>query len=103
MTEDTENFEEAVEAKEKAYVLFYASWCPHSQRFLPIFRQYAKTNPQECLAVMIDYKPEVCDKYHIEYFPTVLLFKRGAVEKRLDATPGRGLTEEQLMDLTAGS
>ncbi len=35
--------------KEKAYVLFYASWCPHSQRFLPIFKEFAKSNPDECV------------------------------------------------------
>ena len=35
----------------------------------------------------------------IEYYPTVLLFKKGEVEKRLDATPGVGLTKKQLKEL----
>ncbi len=103
MQDDTDDFEGAVKDKTRTFVLFYASWCPHSQRFLPIFKQYAQTNPDECLAVMIDYKPEVCDKYHIDYYPTVLVFRRGVVAKRLDATPGRGLTEQQLMDLAVES
>jgi thiol-disulfide isomerase/thioredoxin len=103
MKEDTENFEETIKTKPKAYVLFYASWCPHSQRFLPIFKAYAKTNPEQCLAVMVDFKAELCDKYSINYYPTVLLFKEGNVEKRLDATPGLGLTEEQLTELTSKS
>jgi len=89
--------------KEKAYVLFYASWCPHSQRFLPIFKEYAKSNPDECVSVMIDFKPDLCEKYSIDYYPTVLLFKKGEVEKRLDATPGVGLTKEQLEKLTVSS
>jgi thiol-disulfide isomerase/thioredoxin len=87
--------------KEKAYVLFYASWCPYSQRFLPIFQDFAKTDPQQCISVVIDDKPELCDKYEIDYYPTVLLFKKGDVEKRLDATPGFGLTKKQLKELTA--
>ncbi|MGD6852373.1 MAG: thioredoxin domain-containing protein [Candidatus Bathyarchaeia archaeon] len=91
----------ALESKEKAYVLFYASWCPFSQRFLPIFEEYAKTNPDQCISIMIDYKQDLCDKYEIEYYPTVLLFKKGKVQKRLDATPGKGLTKEQLGELTA--
>jgi thiol-disulfide isomerase/thioredoxin len=100
MNEDNENFEEEVKTKDQAVVLFYASWCPHSQKFLPIFKQYAKTNPNECLAVMIDSKPEVCDKYEIEYYPTVLLFKKGEVKKRLDPPPGGDLTKKQLKELT---
>ena len=93
-------FEDALKGKEKAFVLFYASWCPFSQRFLPIFEEYAKSNPHECISVMIDFKPDLCEKYSIEYYPTVLLFKKGAVYKRLDATPGFGLTKKQLIELT---
>ena len=92
--------DDVLKAKEKAFVLFYASWCPYSQRFLPIFEDYAKRNPNECISVVIDDKPDLCEKYEIDYYPTVLLFKKGAVEKRLDATPGLGLTKKQLKDLT---
>lgn len=101
MTNTETNPESTLESKERAYVLFYASWCPFSQRFLPIFEEYAKTNPSECMSIMIDFKPDLCDKYGIEYYPTVLLLKKGKVENRLDATPGRGLTKEQLGKLTA--
>ena len=93
--------ENVLKSKEKTFVLFYASWCPFSQRFLPIFEDYAKSNPQECMSVVIDDKPDICEKYEIDYYPTVLLFKNGSVEKRLDATPGLGLTKKQLHDLTA--
>jgi len=95
--------DDQLKAKEKAYVLFYASWCPHSQRFLPIFKEYAKNNPDECVTVMIDSKPDLCEKYSIDYYPTVLLFKKGDIEKRLDATPGVGLTKEQLEKFTVSS
>src|SRR5208283_4800111 len=95
-----ENIDDILEAKEKAFVLFYASWCPFSQMFVPIFEEYAKANPQECLSVVVDDKPDLCDKYSIEYYPTVLVFKKGKVHKRLDATPGAGLTKKQLIELT---
>lgn len=97
------NIDDLWKAKEIAFVLFYASWCPFSQRFLPIFEEYAKGNPQECISVVIDDKPDLCEKYEIDYYPTVLLFKKGEVEKRLDATPGFGLTKKQLKELTANS
>lgn len=86
--------------KDKAIVLFYATWCPFSQRFLPIFEEYSKSNPKECLSVIVDDKPDVCDEYSIEYYPTVILFKKGKVHKRLDAQPGIGLNKKQLKDLT---
>lgn len=95
------NIDDELKSKEKTFVLFYASWCPYSQRFLPIFEEYAKGNPKECISIMIDDKPDLCEKYEIEYYPTVLLFKKGEVEKRLDATPGLGLTKKQLKELTA--
>ena len=95
-----EKLEDVLKAKDKAFVLFYASWCPYSQKFLPVFEEYAKVNPHECMSVVIDDKPDLCDKYAIEYYPTVLLFKKGEVHERLDATPGAGLTKKQLIELT---
>jgi thiol-disulfide isomerase/thioredoxin len=97
---DQEDVEAVFLSKDKAYVLFYASWCHFSQAFLPIFKEYAKANPKECLNVVVDDKPDLCDKYGIDYYPTVLLFKKGKVDKRLDATPGEGLTKKQLAELT---
>ncbi len=93
--------EEAFLSKDRAFVLFYASWCPFSQMFLPIFKEYSKQNPDECLSILVDNKADLCDKYSIDYYPTVLLFKKGKVAKRLDATPGAGLTKKQLAQLTA--
>ena len=96
----TEDFEKQVAAKEKVYVLFYASWCHFSQEFLPVFKEYAKHHPDECISMLIDDKPELCDKYSIDYYPTVLLFEKGKVHKRLDAEPGEGLSKKQLKELT---
>ena len=100
MESDIQDFERTVAPKERVFVLFYASWCHFSQHFLPIFKRYAKGNPDEYIAVMVDFKPDLCDRYSIDYYPTVLLFKKGKVVRRLDATPGLGLTEQQLSQLT---
>ena len=89
-----------IENKDEAFVLFYATWCPFSQRFLSVFEEYARDNPQECMSVIVDDRPDLCEEYAIEYYPTVLLFKKGKVHKRLDAEPGVGLTKKQLAELT---
>jgi thiol-disulfide isomerase/thioredoxin len=88
-----------IENKDKAFVLFYATWCPFSQRFLPVFEEYARDNPQECMSVIVDDRPDLCEEYAIEYYPTVLLFKKGKVHKRLDSEPGVGLNKKQLAEL----
>jgi len=95
-----QDIETVLASKSKTYVLFYATWCPFSQQFLQLFTQYAKTNPDECISIPIDFKPELCDKYDIEYYPTLLLFKEGKIQKRLDAAPGIGLSKEQLDNFT---
>jgi thiol-disulfide isomerase/thioredoxin len=48
-----------IKRKDEVYVLFYATWCPFSQRFLPIFEEYSGANPQECISVIVDEEPEL--------------------------------------------
>jgi thiol-disulfide isomerase/thioredoxin len=98
-TKRRSTFHEDIKNKDKTLVLFYATWCPFSRRFLPIFEEYSRNNPRDCLSVIVDDEPDVCDEYAIEYYPTVIMFKKGKVHKRLDAEPGVGLDKEQLEDL----
>jgi thiol-disulfide isomerase/thioredoxin len=93
------NFEESLKTRGRVFVLFYASWCPFSQRFLPIFEKYSKENPETCLRVKTDDKAKLCERYSVEVVPTVLLFEKGKVTKRLDGTRGVGLNEKQLKNL----
>jgi thioredoxin-like negative regulator of GroEL len=83
----------------RVLVLFYASWCPYSQIFLPIFEKYSEGNDQNFCRVVTD-RMEVCEeKYAIEVVPTVIYFENGRVVKRLDGVQGSGLTEHQLNSL----
>ena len=91
--------EDTVKNKKKVFVLFYASWCPFSQRFLPIFEKYAENSTQDCIRVKTDDKAKLCEKYSVDIVPTVLFFELGAVTKRLDGEPSAGLSEQQLKKL----
>ncbi len=93
-------FHDKVDSKDRAIVLFYATWCPFSQAFLPVFKEYSKNNPNECLSVIVDEEPDICEEYNIEYYPTVIMFKKGKVHKRLDSEPHVGLNKKQLKDFT---
>jgi thioredoxin 1 len=91
--------DDVLKSKDGVLVLFYASWCPFSARFLPIYEKHAQDKAQNCVRVKIDDKASLMEKYSIEVVPTVLLFKNGTVAKRLDGVAGVGLNEKQLKDL----
>jgi len=93
-------FDDAVKKSKKVFVLFYASWCPFSQRFLPVFAKHAERS-RVCLRVQIDDKASLCDKYAVDFVPTVLVFENGVVKKRLDSEPHVGLSETKLIELLA--
>jgi thioredoxin 1 len=95
------DFKNTIQEKDQVLVLFYASWCPFSRRFLPIFREYSETSSRDCISVNRDESPEVCTEYSIKYYPTVILFKNGKVQKRLDSKPGIGLNRKQFEDFTS--
>lgn len=80
----------------KVVVLFYASWCPYSQEFLPIFEKHSKGKDQNYCRVVTDESPECEEKYAIDVVPTVIYFENGHVAKRLDGARGSGLDEKQL-------
>ena len=93
------SFEFALKTNPRMYALFYASWCPFSRKFLPVFEKCTVNSPVPCIRVLIDDREDLCEKYSIEFFPTVLLFENGVVAKRLDGEPGQGLSEKQLKNL----
>jgi thiol-disulfide isomerase/thioredoxin len=90
--------EDTLESKEKVFVLFYASWCPFSQRFLPIFEKFAKDKNRRCSRIVTDDKASLCEKYSVEVVPTVVVFEKGKVTGRLDGVLGIGLSEKQFKD-----
>jgi thioredoxin 1 len=89
----------ALKSKKKVFALFYATWCPFSQQFLPYFQKHAEGKGHDCVKITIDDKQSLFDKYHVEYMPTVIYFKDGKPARRLDATPRVGLSEKQLLEL----
>ncbi len=96
---DEAQLNQVIKNQDKVYVLFYATWCPFSQRFLPIYKKSTAKQSKPCVCIAVDDLPELCDKYGIELYPTVLCFEKGNVTKRLDPEPHVGLFEEDLKTL----
>lgn len=86
---------------EGAFVLFYASWCPFSLGFLPAYEKHAAGHEDRFCRITLDGNKDLFDEYGIEVYPTVLFFKAGKMEKRLDGKHLAGLKEQQLAELIA--
>jgi thiol-disulfide isomerase/thioredoxin len=93
------DFEEALKTNPRFFALFYASWCPFSRKFLPIYQKCTTNSSTPCFRVMVDDREDLSEKFEINFYPTVLLFEDGKVAKRLDGAPGEGLNEKQLKKL----
>jgi len=87
-------------APQRVFVLFYASWCPFCERFLPIFEEYAgKNRGDDFLRVRIDDENNsLWGKYDVKVVPTVILFKGERVQRRLNGVLRAGLTGDQFKD-----
>jgi thioredoxin 1 len=90
------NLDLVLKSNKKVFVLFYASWCPFCQSFLPIFEKFAEGKTQSCIRVKTDDKATLCEEYSIDVVPTVICFKNGRIVRRLDGIQGAGLNEKQL-------
>jgi thioredoxin-like negative regulator of GroEL len=86
---------------DNVFALFYATWCPYSMAFLPHFQKHAEARGHKCVRITIDDKASLFDRYKVEYMPTIIYFKNGRPEKRLDSAPHVGLSEKQLLELIA--
>ncbi len=87
---------EELNTNDKVLVLFYATWCPYCVRFVPAFKKMVTTNIGKIVHVILDdYDSPLWDKYGVEAVPTVVLFEKGKVIRRLDGQFGIGLNEKQ--------
>lgn len=58
---------------------FYASWCPHCQRMMPIVKEFKKSmeGTLEVVQIDIDQEKQLADNFNIETIPTFILMRQG--------------------------
>lgn len=73
-------YDEAIKSTPTVLVEFYASWCPHCQRMMPIVEQIKELlNGQvDVYQLDIDENRELADKEKVESIPTFIVYKNGA-------------------------
>jgi thioredoxin-like negative regulator of GroEL len=90
-----------LESNDGVFVLFYASWCPFSLAFLPVYEKHAGAGNKPFVRMMLDGNEELFGEHGIEVYPTVIFFKDGKPHMRLDGKHLAGLKEKQLTELIA--
>jgi thioredoxin 1 len=72
-------FEQAENSKNPRFVEFFASWCPHCQRMMPIIAELQKEYEDrvDFFLVDVDQAPQACEKYGISGTPTMFFYKKG--------------------------
>ena len=90
-----EDLEKAIQTRDRLFVLFYASWCPISQAFLPAYADLAVPGDPCYVRILSNDDDAHVEKYGIEVYPTVLYFEKGKLAKRLDGRYLLGLSRKK--------
>lgn len=94
------NFDEKVlKSSGNVLVEFFATWCPHCQRMMPIINDVADRVQGQAVVyqVDVDQSPDLAKTYAPNGFPTFALFVNGQLAETLVGEQ----TEERLMELVA--
>lgn len=74
-----ENFQSALDKFDNLLVEFYATWCGHCQAFAPEYIEIAEQLKRNVTCAKVDTpdEHELIEKYDIQGFPTIKLFRKG--------------------------
>lgn len=77
-------YTEAINQAPVVLVEFYASWCPHCQRMMPIVEQVRELLGDKTPVVQldIDENKETANEAGVESIPTFIVYKNGREEWR---------------------
>ncbi|HBA62191.1 MAG TPA: hypothetical protein DCZ92_15530 [Elusimicrobia bacterium] len=91
-------FERMLQVGGDTFLLFYSPWCPFCLEFAPAFEKLEASSPGYYCKASVEELPELEDLFSIEVVPTVLFFRGGILNKRLDGVLDAGLAPENLAE-----
>lgn len=73
------DFNDLIRSSKVVIVEFFATWCPHCQRMMPIVAQIKELleNQAEVHQFDIDKNQELADELKVQSIPTFILYKNG--------------------------
>lgn len=72
-------YEQTITSTPVTLVEFYASWCPHCQRMMPLVAEIKKAlqGRADVHQFDVDKNPELTDAENVESYPTFIIYKNG--------------------------
>ncbi len=73
------NYDEVINSAKTVLVEFYADWCPHCQRMMPIVEQVKELleGKANVYQFEIDRNRELADENGVQSIPTFIVYKDG--------------------------
>lgn len=77
-----ENFDQQIEAYDKAILDFWAPWCAPCKAFAPVFERAAEAHPEILFAkINTDEQENLAKQFEIKSIPTLIAAKDGEIVK----------------------
>ncbi len=78
------DYKNLIESAPVVLVEFYASWCPHCQRMMPVVAQVKEriAGRAEIKQIDIDENNDIADELGVKTVPTFIVYKNGREQWR---------------------
>jgi thioredoxin 1 len=106
VTLTTSTFDETVAASETPVVVdFWAEWCGPCKMIAPILGEIAAEQAGNITIAKlnVDENPDLAMRFNVMSIPTLLVFDKGQVAKRLVGAKGKGALLQELQEFLPGS
>jgi thioredoxin 1 len=93
-----EKFKEIISGDTPVLVEFFATWCPHCQRMMPVIDEVRKSMGDRARVVQfdIDKNGPLASKFGVDSVPTMMIFRGGEMVWRDSGEMSAEELEEEL-------